>query len=169
MKQIPKDTKNYEYDIWQRIKINPSGCWLWQTSLDKDGYGIVCIHGKYYRASRVVYFLSHGYDPGKLLVLHTCDTPACCCPDHLFLGTDADNARDKKAKGRSMAGELHPRVKLTDTQILTIRKSRKSLLILSKQHGVSRAYLSLVQLGRYRKSAGGPLRLPQRGRRVFRG
>jgi hypothetical protein len=76
-------------------------CWLWTGGKDKDGYGKVGFDYKHYRAHRVSYALSRdGIDP-SLLVCHTCDTPSCVNPKHLFQGTVLINNRDRDAKGRN--------------------------------------------------------------------
>ena len=79
------------------------GCWLWQASVTADGYGRMGIGGpgnKRMLAHRVAWQLYVGKIPDGMLVLHKCDNPPCCNPKHLFLGTDADNARDMSRKGR---------------------------------------------------------------------
>ena len=90
-------------------KMDRSGaCWLWLCGVDADGYGKFQINGssheeprqKHVRAHRLSYELTHGEIPDGLYVLHKCDTPRCCNPEHLFLGTALDNARDAVAKGR---------------------------------------------------------------------
>jgi hypothetical protein len=81
--------------------VTPSGCWEWQGYRDDWNYGTVRFDGKMQRVHRVVAHLCLGLDLSSgLRALHHCDNPPCFNPDHLFIGTDADNAHDRDAKGR---------------------------------------------------------------------
>lgn len=86
--------------FWRHASVSPDGCWLWLGYRDRKGYGRLNIRGVPVLAHRFSWRLHHGSDPGSLLVLHHCDTPACINPEHLFLGTAADNTADMIAKGR---------------------------------------------------------------------
>lgn len=113
-----------------------NGCWVWMGSLLNTGYGQLRIGGKQLTAHRVSWTIHHGPIPEGMCVLHRCDHPPCVRPDHLFLGTIADNNADKKAKGRSACGLKHGTVthpnfrigskvwsaKLTEDQVLDIRR-----------------------------------------------
>jgi hypothetical protein len=57
--------------------------------------------GGRYLAHRAAYVLANGEIPSGKFVLHKCDNPKCCNPNHLFLGTQSDNAKDMWRKGRS--------------------------------------------------------------------
>jgi len=83
----------------------PKSCWIWKAGKDKYGYGIFCCGGDNYRAHRVAYQLTQGEIPKGKCVLHHCDNPSCVNPSHLFVGTHADNVRDKVAKGRQARGD----------------------------------------------------------------
>lgn len=75
------------------------GCWEWTAGADRKGYGTITVGGRKVGAHRFSYRLFVG-EPGELFVLHRCDNPICVRPDHLFLGTHADNMRDMRSKGR---------------------------------------------------------------------
>lgn len=97
-----------EQRFW--TKVDPTGeCWLWTASLHPKGYGQVSVRrpdGRptMRRAHHIAWELTYGPKPPHLFVLHHCDTPRCVRPDHLFLGTQADNIADMVRKGRHRFG-----------------------------------------------------------------
>lgn len=83
------------------------GCWEWQGAKEHHGHGRLRMHGKFIRAHRYSWELHYGPIPAGLAVCHKCDNPPCVRPDHLFLGTAADNAHDRDQKGRTSRGSEH--------------------------------------------------------------
>lgn len=77
-----------------------TGCLLWCGGSDKDGYGKIKYEGKHSRAHRVAFAIVHGPIPERMLIQHSCDTPACINVNHLSLGTPLSNMQDKVGKGR---------------------------------------------------------------------
>jgi hypothetical protein len=82
-----------------------AGCWLWKAGRYSNGYGLfyVCrVNGRQLnvQAHRLAYLLANGELPHVLVVRHRCDTPACVNPDHLVLGSQADNINDAHQQGK---------------------------------------------------------------------
>jgi hypothetical protein len=101
--------------FWRHVdKRGPDECWPWTAHRDKNGYGNSSLHQKAFRAHRLAFYLETGtMPPPDMCVCHRCDNPPCCNPAHLFLGTNADNTRDRDQKGRTARGDrsgsrLHP-------------------------------------------------------------
>ena len=120
----------------------PSGCLEWQGTTYR-GYG----HYHFSRdgdqlTHRIAWIIANGPIPDGLDVLHKCDNPPCCDPDHLFLGTLSENILDMYAKGRAASPEKRRLRKLTDeekAEIRTLYKPRShefSQLALSKRFDV---------------------------------
>lgn len=104
-----------------------SACTLFIGYIGPKGYGRTSYKGKSWQAHRLAWALQNGTIPPGLCVLHKCDTRACINVEHLFLGTNADNVKDKMSKGRhkSLAGEAHPKTSITKDQVLELRALRK--------------------------------------------
>lgn len=88
---------------------------------DKDGYGTKSYRGKTWRAHRLAWTLVNGEIPEGLCILHRCDNPPCVNVEHLFLGTQEDNIRDRDKKGREAQGTKINFAKLSEQQIIEIR------------------------------------------------
>lgn len=123
-------------------------CRLWVWKHNPDGYGVLRFKGKQFLAHRMIWQAFNGLIPEGLLVLHKCDTPACFNPNHLFLGTYADNNRDRAQKNRSALGEKSGRCKLTDVEVGEIRQlysfGNITQTDLGKQYGISNHQVSML-------------------------
>jgi hypothetical protein len=84
-----------------------NGCWKHDSTPNKRGYGRLTYKGKRDYAHRISYRIHKGEIPNGLYVCHSCDSPICVNPDHLFLGTQKDNMSDCKAKDRISPPPIH--------------------------------------------------------------
>lgn len=168
--------------FWKQVQKTDS-CWIWTASLNKHGYGKAFYEGKTMSAHRLAYILTYGPVSDGINVCHSCDKDyptndasyrRCVRPDHLFLGTTADNMKDKAQKGRcnSPAGErnganLHPdrvargdnngQSKVTSEQVLKMfeeRKAGKSQKELSAEFGIQISTVSRILNGKRWKHIG---------------
>lgn len=105
--------------------LSANGCRPWRGTIRPDGYGCFVVANVQYLAHRAAWALANGRDPGCLKVLHSCDNPPCGNPSHLFRGTNADNQRDKVAKGRQRKGTSIPWARLTPEKVQAIRRLRQ--------------------------------------------
>lgn len=121
--------------FWSYVdRRGPGECWNWIAGRFSDGmrYGQFRAGKRKVKAHRAAYELLVGPIPDGLRVLHRCDNPLCCNSlDHHFIGTDADNAADRAAKGRSARGntpvlpaEFNPSAKLSWPAVRAIREER---------------------------------------------
>ena len=156
--------------FWKQISKEATGCWLWTGVTNRQGYGKVAVTGRQWTAHRYAWTLAHGPIPTGLFVCHNCptgDNPTCVNPDHLFLGTAADNNADMARKGRAARGDrngarLHPgsrrrgeaanKAKLTEQQVIAMRHAHAeegtSFYRLGALHGVSKVAARNAVIGK---------------------
>lgn len=129
----------------------PDDCWEWRAYRMPAGYGVFAVrHGDVRFAHRVSWELINGPIPAGMVVCHRCDNPPCVNPDHLFLGTIAENNADMRAKKRHKIGERHGSAKLTEAEVQTIRRlltSGASQRSIAARFGVGQMSISDIARG----------------------
>jgi len=118
---------------------SPDECWEWQGHRTPDGYGLY----NALLAHRVVYSIRWGVNISNKCLLHRCDNPPCVNPGHCFVGTLADNNKDRQHKGRTVMpkvrarGNKNGRAKLDDKKVADIRRRHAQG---ETQRGLARVY-----------------------------
>lgn len=115
--------------FWNKVKRRSAQrCWEWTAYRNPLGYGMFWYEKRLQLAHRVSWKIHNGVFNEKLCVLHSCDNPSCVNPRHLWLGTRTDNNNDKVRKGRAqrMFGEENGRARLTEAQVLELRRLWKT-------------------------------------------
>jgi hypothetical protein len=85
------------------------GCWFYRGPFDDRGRGLLWLaDGRPVTAHRAAYYIAHGEIPDRMCVCHSCDTPRCVNPAHLWLGTQADNLADMRRKKREVVPPRDP-------------------------------------------------------------
>lgn len=137
-----------------RKAAEPDGCWEW-AAVRAGVYGQFQLAGRpnplRISAHRMAYELRHGPIPDGFLVRHTCDNRRCVRPDHLLVGTPADNMRDKVERMRHTFGERVNTVRLTEDEVREIRRlSREgwSQHPLARRFGVARVTIQTIVTGK---------------------
>lgn len=133
-------------------------CWLWNRTKSAHGYGTLTVAGRRQYAHRLAYILSgRSLGPGQQ-VLHSCDTPSCLNPAHLWAGSRSDNMRDAVKKGRltppivARYGEDNPASKLDESAVRSIRRLLARGWVqreIADRHGVSQGQVSNIARGRH--------------------
>lgn len=130
-------------------------CWLWKMSVNHNGYGRMKTSAGTKRANRISFFVHNGYLPDDKMVCHSCDTPACVNPKHLWLGTGKENQQDCIRKGRKhttdQRGEKNHAAILDNAkakQIIELIAEGMSNKEIAAIFGVTHSAVSLIRLGK---------------------
>ncbi len=110
--------------FWSKVDIgDKDDCWPFLGCFGKHGYGVVGFRRKFWRAHRLALVLYLGRPLNKNeLACHKCDNRKCCNPNHLFVGSPADNMHDMIKKGRKRVGSRASQTKLNEE---IVRKSKQ--------------------------------------------
>jgi hypothetical protein len=139
--------------ILASINVDGDGCWIWQKTGGPNGYGTFALGGgNNIGAHRASYAAFNGCIPAGMDVCHKCDVRLCVNPNHLFLGTRAENIRDAAAKQRlsrthQAKGADHPSAKLDDSAVLEILarlKHGEPKARIARSYGVSDRIVLLI-------------------------
>ncbi len=143
--------------LWRQVYVRgPDECWPWigkaHTSTGgSGGYGLIGREPpdrRLIRTHRAAFELTYGPIPKGLYVLHSCDFPPCCNPEHLSLGDHHDNFDDVTARNRARKGENHYRAKLTDFDVRYIRTMHAAGVAtqseLASEHGLDHSTVSQI-------------------------
>lgn len=133
--------------FWSKVDKSPlhGGCWVWRGAYRYDGYGHLQFMRKQSSAHQLAYSIAKGEIPAGMWVLHSCDNRSCVSPDHLRLGTRAENMQDAVDRKRlSTAGVVR---KLDDNAVEHIRRAYKV-----GEHGRSNAYALARQFNVHRNT-----------------
>lgn len=148
--------------LWSRVAKLSSGCWEWQGYRMPSGHGQIGIgQHRVTTTHRVSWELSSGEAiPTGLMVRHRCDNPPCVNPEHLELGTAADNSRDAMERGRTARGFRLPNTRLSDEDVRVVRELycrwtgppgvrgyQSNSDELANRFGVTRKYIAAIVAG----------------------
>jgi hypothetical protein len=141
--------------IRERLEANSipepnSGCLLWLHGLTAAGYARLRVNGVEVYAHRLAWELANGQSiPTGMCVCHKCDVPSCINPDHLFIGTHADNMADMARKGRKVQvrGEAIGGAKLTAENVRELRAAVGTRREIAARFGISTSHLDKIRTG----------------------
>jgi len=135
--------------FWEKVSpLSVDECWEWERGLTSHGYGLIWDGMKQEKAHRVSWELHNGPIPDGLHVLHKCDNRKCVNPNHLWIGTNAQNTADMVAKGRAAKGEKSGKAILDEICVTLIREiyanGKTTHLALAKFFGVGESTIANI-------------------------
>jgi hypothetical protein len=147
--------------FWAKVAVaGGDECWPWVGTCELAGYGVMWRSGgrggeprKVWKAHRLSWEIHHGPIPAGRNVLHHCDNPPCVNPAHLYVGSRADNARDRaerrRGKEHRQQGASNDNAKLTDDLVRQIivelqRLPRRPQSDIAREFGISQPQVSRI-------------------------
>ena len=149
----------FEKRFWSTVKKGKKNeCWLWLGGPGCRGYGSIStdpvgdnIRGVSLRANRASWIIHYGKISNNLFVLHKCDNPSCVNPNHLWLGTQAQNMADMRIKKRDSRGEKHPLSKINKKVVIKIlsekRTKRGDIKKIAEKYDVQESQVRQIRQG----------------------
>ena len=122
-----------------------SDCTMSKNPPNTGGYCYETRNGKRQAAHRWRWEDNYGQIPEGLMICHKCDNPSCDNLDHLFIGTNADNQKDKRLKGRACRGETRHNARLNEDLVKLIRESTESQRLMAFKLGVDPSTIRRVR------------------------
>lgn len=124
-------------------------CRIWHGCKVTGGYGMLTVRGRGRLAHHISWIEHHGGEPIGYDFCHTCDTPACINPDHIWVGTTAENMADMAQKGRNRQprGEAHNKAKLTVAQVREIYTADGNGPEISRRFGIDKSTVYSIKSG----------------------
>lgn len=126
--------------LFDRAMVMPSGCWEYSGFCNATGHGVLRFGQRTWLAHRLAYLLCVDDIPDGMCVCHSCDNPPCVNPEHLWIGTTADNTYDMVAKKR------HNR-KLNDqaiAEVLQLLSQGTYHRVIAEKFGVTREAITKI-------------------------
>jgi hypothetical protein len=137
---LPPDQRFWKF----ANKGNPDECWNWSGQRDKDGYGCFRFStAKPMRAHRYSFELHGGQPQDGLFVCHKCDNPSCVNPNHLYLGSQSDNMKDRHRAGKTP-------FRISIETVKAIKASAETGAVLAKRYNISESQVHNIRHGRQR-------------------
>jgi len=142
-----------EESFWNNVELcEPNRCWKWRGGFRSSGYGHTSRYRKDESAHRLAWeFWNNKKIPKGMFACHKCDNPACCNPNHIFIGTPKENSEDMVRKNRQVSGERHWCSKLTKEQVSKIKEMRnngETLTAIGKIFGITHGMVGHIASGR---------------------
>ena len=127
---------------WSKVaKKSENECWIWNGT-KSHGYGTISIMSGVIKAHCIAVYLSGRFIPDNMCACHSCDTPLCVNPNHLWIGTNAENVADRQQKNRcktkASRGEAQWNSKLKTEQVISILWDKRTHQAIALEYGISR-------------------------------
>jgi hypothetical protein len=154
---MPKPAVHPRERFWDKVRVGSADkCWEWQGARYPNGYGFLfagSLYGRnvrYVKAHRLSWEIANGEVPEGFCVLHHCDNPPCVNPAHLYVGTRADNARDRgvRNRGKEQRGGQNDNAKLAETDVRAIIAALKlgeTQMSISTRFGIKQPQVSRIK------------------------